>query len=210
MRLINKPMKRLSLYLFLLLFTLQTPSLADDIRDFQIEGMSIGDSLLDYFSEEVIKKNFKDHYNSYVKKDNKKYRTTELKSCKFSGADKENCIKIENYDGLQVILKRDDKKYIVMSLAGVIDYRNNIKNCYEKKDEIFKEIKGMFKNLKTFNETKKHPKDTNSNVTASSYIFPTKDYIRISCTDWSKKIGYKDNLRIAIISNDIVNWLKGK
>jgi hypothetical protein len=34
-------MKRLSLYLFLLLFTLQTPSLADDIRDFQIEGMSV-------------------------------------------------------------------------------------------------------------------------------------------------------------------------
>ena len=49
-------MKRLSLYLFLILFTLQTPSQADDIRDFQIEGMSIGDSLLDYFSEGEIKK----------------------------------------------------------------------------------------------------------------------------------------------------------
>ena len=34
-----------------------TPSQADDIRDFQIEGMSVGDSLLDYFSEkEIIKK----------------------------------------------------------------------------------------------------------------------------------------------------------
>ena len=54
MRLGNKLMKRLSLYLFLILFTLQTPSQADDIRDFQIEGMSIGDSLLDYFSEEKI------------------------------------------------------------------------------------------------------------------------------------------------------------
>ena len=52
-------MKRLSLYLFLILFTLPTPSQADDIRDFQIEGMSIGDSLLDYFSEEEIKKKFK-------------------------------------------------------------------------------------------------------------------------------------------------------
>ena len=51
----NKPMKRLSLYLFLIFFTLQTPSKADDIRDFQIEGISIGDSLLDYFSEEKIK-----------------------------------------------------------------------------------------------------------------------------------------------------------
>ena len=49
-------MKRLSIYLFLILFSLQTPSQADDIRDFQIEGISIEDSLLDYFSEEEIKK----------------------------------------------------------------------------------------------------------------------------------------------------------
>ncbi len=49
-------MKRLSLYLFLIFFTLQTPSQADDIRDFQIEGMSIGDSLLDYMSKKEIKK----------------------------------------------------------------------------------------------------------------------------------------------------------
>ena len=33
-----------------------TPSQADDISDFEIEGMSIGDSLLDYFSESKIKK----------------------------------------------------------------------------------------------------------------------------------------------------------
>ena len=48
-------MKRL-LTILILIFTLQTPSQADDIRDFQIEGMSIGDSLLDYLSEEKINK----------------------------------------------------------------------------------------------------------------------------------------------------------
>ena len=48
-------MKRL-LTILILIFTLQTPSQADDIRDFQIEGMSIGDSLLDFFSEEEINK----------------------------------------------------------------------------------------------------------------------------------------------------------
>ena len=61
---INKPMKRLSLYLFLILFTLQTPSQADDIRDFQIEGMSIGDSALDYFSETHLIKNTWDYTNN--------------------------------------------------------------------------------------------------------------------------------------------------
>ena len=43
-------MKRLLLIL-ILTFSFQTLSKADDIRDFEIEGMSIGDSLLDHFSK---------------------------------------------------------------------------------------------------------------------------------------------------------------
>ena len=49
-------MKRLLLILILTL-SFQSWTKADDIRDFQIEGMSIGDSALDFFSEEEIKKN---------------------------------------------------------------------------------------------------------------------------------------------------------
>ncbi len=36
------------------IFSLQSWTKADDIRDFEIEGMSIGDSLLDYVSEAEI------------------------------------------------------------------------------------------------------------------------------------------------------------
>jgi len=41
-------MKRLLLIL-ILTFSYQTLTKADDISDFEIEGMSIGDSALDYF-----------------------------------------------------------------------------------------------------------------------------------------------------------------
>ena len=88
-------MKRLSLYLFLLLFTLQTPSWADDIRDFQIEGMSIGDSLLDYFSEEVIKKNKVNYYNSE----------------EFVPVYIEDSSKFNNYNGVQFHYKKNDKNF---------------------------------------------------------------------------------------------------
>ena len=55
-------MKKLLAIAVLGLFLI-TPSRTDDIRDFQIEGMSIGDSLLDYFSkEEILKK--KDWFNN--------------------------------------------------------------------------------------------------------------------------------------------------
>ena len=49
---------RVFLTVFILIFSLQSWAKADDIRDFQIEGISIGDSLLDYFSEEEIKLEF--------------------------------------------------------------------------------------------------------------------------------------------------------
>ena len=46
-------MKKLLLILILTL-NFQTLSKADDIREFEIEGISLGDSLLDYYSIEEI------------------------------------------------------------------------------------------------------------------------------------------------------------
>ena len=42
------------LVIFILTISFQSWAKADDIRDFEIEGMSIGDSALDYFSEKEI------------------------------------------------------------------------------------------------------------------------------------------------------------
>ena len=59
-------MKRLLLILILTL-SFQSLSKADDISDFQIEGMSIGDSLLDFYSKDKIIDNFNN--NSYPNSD---------------------------------------------------------------------------------------------------------------------------------------------
>ena len=56
-------MKRLLLIL-ILTFSFQTLTKADDIRDFEIEGMSIGDSLLDYFTNKQVKKFVKITYDN--------------------------------------------------------------------------------------------------------------------------------------------------
>ena len=97
-------MKRLSLYLFLILFTLQTPSQADDIRDLQIEGMSIGDSLLDYFSEnEIIKGIQYDYYNDDL------YYASELENETFN-----------NFQGVSINFFSDDKNYIIQGISGYI------------------------------------------------------------------------------------------
>ena len=48
---------KILIYLVLILtFNCQSLAKADDIRDFQIEGISIGDSLIDYFTKKEINK----------------------------------------------------------------------------------------------------------------------------------------------------------
>ena len=58
-------MKKLLILLFSLFF-LSSPSVfAKDISDFQIEGISIGDSLLDYMTEEEILKGIELNINRF-------------------------------------------------------------------------------------------------------------------------------------------------
>jgi hypothetical protein len=66
-------MKKLLTFLFSL-FLLSSPSVfADDISDFEIEGISIGDSLLDYITEDKILQEIEKTKNwySYLNEPNK-------------------------------------------------------------------------------------------------------------------------------------------
>ena len=105
-------MKKLSTYLFLLLFSFQTSSWADDIRDFQIEGMSIGDSALDFFSEEKINNATDESYKN-------KLFITKTIDLKNSGL----------YDFVQLTYKRSDKKKNLYSIIAGKSFPNNIKKC---------------------------------------------------------------------------------
>ena len=112
-------MKKLSAYLFLILFSFQTSSLGDDIGDLEIAGMSIGDSLLDYFSEEEILSNEK--YSEDMKDD--RFKTVEFYKT----------ISSDEYDSIAIAYNNKDKKFIIHKIKGAIFYRNNIKDCYSKK-----------------------------------------------------------------------------
>ena len=47
-------MKKLVSYVFLTLLNFSVSTYADDICDFEIDGISIGDSLLNHFSKDKI------------------------------------------------------------------------------------------------------------------------------------------------------------
>ena len=114
-------MKKLSTYLFLILFSFSAPSFADDISDFQIEGISIGDSALEYLSLEEIQKEIEKSKIRYAhKKNSYKFGEVELENKKFTISE---YIKFfELYDALGFSYKTDDKKYIVQGIQGQIDF----------------------------------------------------------------------------------------
>jgi len=106
-------MNRLILIL-ILTFNFQILAKADDIKDFQIEGMSIGDSLLDHLTEDEIINSKRNYFE-----DQRKYYVV----AKFKN--------LKKYEVVDIYLKSGDKKYIIRTLGGLMT--SNLNKCLETK-----------------------------------------------------------------------------
>jgi hypothetical protein len=188
-------MKRLSLYLFLILFTFQTSSQADDIRDFQIEGISLGDSLLDHFSKGDIQRYERIHYTD------KKYFFLSLDNLG------------EIYDRLQVGYKNGDKNYKIELINGVILFKQEIQKCYEKQNKVLEDIKSNFTELSLkvtgpLNQKRKLPNHPKPLKARMYYVdLPPKGSIVIYCSDHPIENNSDDRLKVQIESTDMSVYL---
>ena len=187
-------MKKLLGILVLILFTLQTPSWADDIRDSQIEGMSIGDSLLDYFSEKVINKN----KTEGPRGKGKFYKTTITDS------------KFKKYDSIEFYLKTNDKKYKIYAINALIDYDDQIDKCKIKKKKVLNDLEKFLKEkFHTYNEG--HDLDKKSIVYQSYFKYESGANVRVECSDWTnkskKKYNVIDNLGVSLVSKQVQKWI---
>ena len=128
------PMKKL-LAIIILSLCFITPSQANDIRDFQIEGISIGDSLLGYMSSKKIKSELERTRPNYSYIDFK-YGAVYLQD------------DLKQYDFLSFFVKPNDKRYLIHGVRGGIIYNEKLKECLQKRNEISEEIDQMFKGAK--------------------------------------------------------------
>jgi hypothetical protein len=182
-------MKKLLVILVLsLLLTLSAK--ADDIRDFQIEGMSIGDSLLDYLKISEIKK--------------KKSPNKKLKIVRASISNN-----LKTYDFIQFWWFEDDKDFKIVGIAGELKIDNGLKACKKKQKEIASEIKNTLTEF-TINEGENNyhdDKSGKSKVYHYALNFKNKDNINIQCYIFSKN--YKktknmiDNLKVMIVTKEM-------
>ena len=195
-------------------FFLSTSAYTDNIKDFQIENISIGDSALDYFNESQIENSELDWFNySY-----KEYSTSLLSG---KGI----------YDWFKISYKSDDEDFIIEGLVGII-----VKKKYDD-DECNKELDTTALNIsKLFKNTKKEKKqlhkvvynprkifqETNpsgkSTVTSISFDFIDEGKIILSCYNMDKAtnqidspikdINQFDTFRIDIRSKILTHYLE--
>ena len=153
------------------------------IKDFKIESIALGDSLLDkYTLDEILKY----QWNHYL---DRGYNSSSF----FPESSN------SEYDQIEVGYKTNDSRYIVLSISGGIIYDSNVENCYPKKKEIIKKLSQILKNTDwkiTIYEDDKGKHDL------EYLLIETGEYVVVECTDWStdteNNLGWVDNLRVRI------------
>ena len=190
---------RVFIAVLVLIFSLQSLTKADDIREFEIEGMSIGDSALDFFSEEEIKK----------------FSIVEYPSSKrIVGWESPSSIKFKNYVAITFHVKSNDKSYEILSIKGMLDMESKKKECLDKKKNIVEEIKNFI------NYKDKYSYEDNFGNAAGKSIAYITDFnlesgsIRVWCTVWDKENEtskyWIDNLNVSAGSQYFFDFLNNE
>ena len=200
------------IFLIISVLSFQTLSLADNIRYFQIEGMKIGDSALDYFSEFQLEDNEQGWHN---------YSYNEYSTSYMPGKG--------IYKWFLVSYKNDDDNFIIEGLVGGLEKKNyDNKKCNNKLDITALNISNLFKN--TAQEEKKsytlkedaaqnYPFTGKSTVTSLSFNLLDGAKIILACYKMNKKakqneslltsvLKQKDSFRIDVRSSAFVDYLK--
>ena len=182
------------LLIFLFILSFQSFTKADDIKEFEIEGISIEDSLLNFFSKNEIDENLRNFYTDDT------YLVSVLPTL----------YKDSMYEYIQVHFKKNDTKYIVKSIDGLIDI--DIKECLRLQNKVVSQISSMFKNVNKVGPLiYKHGADKSGKSTTKHFEWRfNKAVIEVVCYDFVKPMKWFDGLNVAITSNEISDWLNNK
>ena len=192
---------RVFIAVLVLIFSFQSWTKADDISDLEIEGMSIGDSLLDYMSDNMIITGMNDKvYSYYYKDDFVAISTWDIRE------------KFKIYDDVGVVLDPNDKKYKIFALEGTLYMKedSNIEKCYKKQNEIAKDIKNSL-NLEvkdnTFFVPKKNLPSHQLSIKYIDFELSEGGIIRTTCYEIKKGIKKYSNVNLLyVVVNSPLFW----
>ena len=196
---------RIFLSIIILIFGLQSSTNADDISDFQIEGMSIGDSLLSYVNKSTINNSRKYEYND------DKFYTIDLILDNF-----------ENYFGVQIHLKKNDQNYKIHGIGGAIAfgepgeyYPQSINDCKKQMNIIEQDLDKIFLNADKQSAQAVGQGDYDPDAVRDEIYYTIENgYIYLQCVTWGSKRKKKDylydSLRLTLLSLEFFNWIENE
>ena len=206
-------MKKLLVLLFSLFFLSSQSVFADDISDFEIEGISIGDSLLDYMTEEEILEEIelnKDYFY-YLEEP---YKYAEVYLFNYSSTYEAGLsFMIKNNSRNQYISNKNEK-YKILYIRGMKNYFNDFDSCIQKRDKVAEELSNMFPNTqKIEHKNSTHPIDPSGNSIVNNryFVFDSGAVIQMTCIDFEETLRLKNNwsegLDIIISTEEVQSWL---
>tara|TARA_Y100001970_G_C13805784_1_gene637399 strand:- start:116 stop:700 length:585 start_codon:yes stop_codon:yes gene_type:complete len=186
--------------ILILILNFQPWTKASEITELEIEGISVGESLLDFFDKSEIDENkiFQYKSNRYVQ------YVFDLNN--------------SQYDDM-VIEFENSGNYIIGSIIGRIKYLNNdFYKCSNKEKNILSELKIFFKDDADYYDRglDTHEADPSGESKGTWHVFKLKDesgIIYLECLDWSKKFnaeGYSDELKLTIFNKKFLNFLNNE
>ncbi|MDA9664022.1 hypothetical protein N9T25_01970 [Candidatus Pelagibacter sp.] len=196
-------MKR-SLLILILMFSFQSLSKADDIRDFEIEGISVGDILLNHTKTIGVTK-------KYILDKDFRFYPGSRRLALLAFSDRGN---YTTYYKIQVTVNPND--YKIYRVGGFIKILNK-NDCLNKQKRIIEDLENSFISFEKLNnvEFTSHPADKSGKSVANGIYLdlPSGDTAMVECYIWSKEYkekhgGHKDNLRVTLSNkdgNDFVN-----
>ena len=186
-------MKKISLYILPVLIWCHI-GLADDIKNFEIEGMRVGESALNYFTKEEIENGKQPQ--------------------QYPGSDRyiiSNIFEHKNFEKfiqIQINYLKDDAEYRMGGILGSSPY-DDIKLCLKDKDVMENKMDKFFDNpvKQTAIQNKNYDQTGNSKTYITQYSLKN-GLVLITCDDWSTKMTNEENLRDIISVNLIGENLK--
>ena len=184
------------------ILSFQFSSYADDVSDYHIEGISVGDSLLKFLSLEKINNKINSYDDKgYIYKSKKYFALT---------FDKDDFNKnLELYDQIQFHFKDKDNTFTIESVAGIKLYRDNIYACYSFLEKRENEADKMFSKYEKF-ESKRENDGKWKKLLGYFYELKDKSTIYIACEDWTEQSNIPDDFVLVLNSFEHQKWVNNE
>jgi len=202
---------KIFLSILILILSLQSWARANDVREFEIEGMSVGESLLDYFTKAKINE-FIDHKSSY------NYTNANYVIIGLSKSN-QNSVDLSTYQNLGITINKNDSQYKILSIAGQSYTFANINECNKKQKIISEDIKKDLIDKNINEDIWENDKWSSGGIVVGKsmmrdFYFDDKSAVRIICyelnEDGKKMANWEIKLDVIVNSSEFNQFLSRK